>query len=418
MKKTKFIFDLDGTLTTRETLPVIAEHFGIQEKIASLTSETIKGNIPFVESFIQRTNILGECSASKISELLGDIELFEGVVSFIREHCDDCVIATGNLCEWIEGLAARVGCHYESSHGNFEDDKLVKLTRILNKRAIVEEYQAQGYRVVFVGDGNNDAEAMRFADIAIASGLIHSPARSVVEVSDYAVYDERALLRLLGQIASPPADGHSVVISCAGIGSRMGLGCTKALIRLGETTLIERLLAQFHDVEDLRIVVGYQASDVISVVLEQRRDVTFVYNHDYFHTKTAASLFLGGRHANKRILAWDGDLVSSKADVNRCLGSETEFLGYSKAISDDPVYANVVDGKVTGFTRENGQYEWTGPAYVNRDKLYFFEGDVCDQLKKYLPIDGLELEAMDVDTHIDYRAVAEKLVEWGEVNEQ
>jgi choline kinase len=165
-------------------------------------------------------------------------------------------------------------------------------------------------------------------------------------------------------------------------------------------------------VDDLRIVVGFQASDVIGVVLKQRRDVTFVYNHDYFHTKTAASLYLGGRHANKFVLAWDGDLVSSGTDVNRCLSSASEFLGFSKVISDDPVYAVVENGLVTRFTREGGDYEWTGPAYVDRDKLYFFEGDVCDQLKKYLPIKGLELEAMDVDTDVDYRTVSEKLAEW------
>jgi choline kinase/phosphoserine phosphatase len=391
---------------------LIAKHFGIEEKILNLTNETIKGNIPFVESFIRRTNILGECSANEIAALLDTIDLFEGIVGFIRANRDDCVIATGNLQQWIKKLADRIGCQYESSHGNFENDKLVKLTKILSKRSIVEAYQKEGFRVVFVGDGNNDAEAMRVADVAIASGLVHTPARSVVEVSDYAVYDERALLRLLDQIAHPPTQGISVVVSCAGIGSRLGLGCTKALIKLGETTLIERLLTQFRAVDDLRIVVGYQASDVIGVVLKRRRDVTFVYNHDYFHTKTAASLYLGGRHANKFVLAWDGDLVSSGADVNRCLNSASEFLGFSKAISDDPVYAIVENGQVTGFTREGGDYEWTGPAFVDRDKLYFFEGDVCDQLKRYLPIRGLQLEAMDVDTHVDYRAVAEKLTEW------
>jgi HAD superfamily phosphoserine phosphatase-like hydrolase len=412
MQKTKFIFDLDGTLTKRETLPLIAKHFGIEEKILNLTNETIKGNIPFVESFIRRTNILGECSADEIATLLDTIDLFEGVVGFIRANREDCVIATGNLQQWIKKLADRIGCRYESSHGTFENDKLVKLTKILSKRSIVEAYQKEGYRVVFVGDGNNDAEAMRVADVAIASGLVHSPARSVVEVSDYAVYDERAMLRLLEQIAHPPTEGISVVVSCAGIGSRLGLGCTKALIKLGDTTLIERLLTQFQGVDDLRIVVGYQASDVIGVVLNKRRDVTFVYNHDYFHTKTAASLYLGGRHANKFVLAWDGDLVSSGSDVNRCLNSPTEFLGYSKAISDDPVYALVENGLVTGFTRESGVYEWTGPAYVDRDKLYFFEGDVCDQLKRYLPFNGLQLEAMDVDTHVDYRTVSEKLAEW------
>lgn len=31
----KFLFDLDGTVTSKETLPIIAEHFGVQDQIVS-----------------------------------------------------------------------------------------------------------------------------------------------------------------------------------------------------------------------------------------------------------------------------------------------------------------------------------------------------------------------------------------------
>ena len=55
----KFLFDLDGTVTSKETLPIIAEHFGVQDQIAELTHHTVQGNVPFVESFIRRVNILG-----------------------------------------------------------------------------------------------------------------------------------------------------------------------------------------------------------------------------------------------------------------------------------------------------------------------------------------------------------------------
>ena len=45
----KFLFDLDGTVTSAETLPIIAEHFECKEEIAELTKRTVHGNIPFVE---------------------------------------------------------------------------------------------------------------------------------------------------------------------------------------------------------------------------------------------------------------------------------------------------------------------------------------------------------------------------------
>jgi phosphoserine phosphatase len=57
---TVFIFDLDGTITSKETLPEIAKHFSVTEEMEQLTHETIQGNIPFVESFIKRVHILGK----------------------------------------------------------------------------------------------------------------------------------------------------------------------------------------------------------------------------------------------------------------------------------------------------------------------------------------------------------------------
>ena len=57
MRNIKFIFDLDGTVTSQETLPVIASYFGIQEEISELTKQTVRGNVPFMESFIKRVHI-------------------------------------------------------------------------------------------------------------------------------------------------------------------------------------------------------------------------------------------------------------------------------------------------------------------------------------------------------------------------
>ncbi|MDE7011709.1 MAG: phosphoserine phosphatase, partial [Mailhella sp.] len=73
----KFIFDLDGTLTKKETLPIISDYFSLQEKIEELTTQTVQGNIPFVESFIRRVSILGKCPVSEVSELLAKVELHE-----------------------------------------------------------------------------------------------------------------------------------------------------------------------------------------------------------------------------------------------------------------------------------------------------------------------------------------------------
>lgn len=97
-------------------------------------------------------------------------------------------------------MAKKVGCCCYCSDGIIEDNKVVKLTRILRKENLVERFKSEGEKVVFIGDGNNDVEAMRLADISIASGLTHMPAKGVLSIADYLVFSEEALCRQLNQL--------------------------------------------------------------------------------------------------------------------------------------------------------------------------------------------------------------------------
>jgi HAD superfamily phosphoserine phosphatase-like hydrolase len=200
MQMIKFLFDLDGTITLHETLPIIARHFGISAEIDILTRETVAGNVPFVESFIKRINILGKLPVDEVSKLLSVVPLCAKIVDFIHAHKENCVIITGNLGCWVDRLVERIGCTCHNSEGIVENNAVVKLTHILKKESVVDLYHAQGYKVVVIGDGNNDMEAMRRADISIAAGIIHCPAHSVLATANYAVFSEYALCRQLEQI--------------------------------------------------------------------------------------------------------------------------------------------------------------------------------------------------------------------------
>lgn len=197
---TKFLFDLDGTITKKETLPLIAEKFGIQEEIGQLTRETLQGSVPFVESFIRRVHILGNCPVDEINNLLSNVEMNEEIVNFIVNNKSNCAIVTGNIHEWVEGLSSKLGCDFFSSSAVIKDNTVSKLTQILRKETIVERYKSQGERVVFIGDSNNDVEALRVADVAIGCGITHQPAPGVFSVVDYMVYSEESLCRLLNQL--------------------------------------------------------------------------------------------------------------------------------------------------------------------------------------------------------------------------
>lgn len=200
MEKTKFIFDLDGTVTSEETLPLMANHFNVEEEIENLTKETIQGNIPFVESFIRRVFILGKLPVTDVADLLETTKLYPKLLDFIQKHKDDCAIATGNLKCWSYKLLQKIGCKYYCSDSIVENNRVVKLTKILRKEQVVEQYQQDGFKVVFIGDGNNDLEAMRIADVAIAVGTTHYPSKSILPITDYLIFNEEALCRQLSQL--------------------------------------------------------------------------------------------------------------------------------------------------------------------------------------------------------------------------
>ena len=410
--KYKFIFDLDGTITQQETLPLIAKVFQCEEQIESLTQETIRGNIPFIESFIKRMAILGRYPVSEVKALLSEVPLAEKIVRFITQNREDCIIATGNFSGWVDGLMEKIGCEYYASEALVKDDKIVKLTHILKKEEIVGKYQKDGYTVVMIGDGNNDMEAMRQADVSVACGLIHYPANSIMTIADYCVFDQNSLYRLLDQIVAPK-EGTSLVLSCAGIGSRLGLDKTKALIEIENKKLIHHQLEAFEKMEDVRIVVGYQANSVIEAVLQMRKDVVFVFNHDYFYTKTGTSFYLGARHGRSHAVAWDGDLIVNPKDIERCLDFDGEYVGCSKKVTDDAVFIKVNDkDEVVFFSRENGDYEWSGPAKLKKENIPYVSTNVYNQIEPLLPLPMLKIDAQDIDTYDDYLQAIELMGSW------
>lgn len=409
----KFLFDLDGTVTSEETLPIIANHFNCVEQISELTAKTVQGNVPFIESFIRRVNILGAYSVSETTRLLSEVPLYPAIAKFIEEHKEDCVIVTGNLTCWCEGLFKKIGCQCYGSEALCEDDKVVKLKTILRKEQIVDQYKALGETVVFIGDGNNDLEAMRHANVSIATGLTHNPAQTLMSICDYVIFNEQALVRQMRQLCGEYDDEKSVVISCAGIGSRLGLGLTKALVQINGNSLISWQLKLFKDVKDVRIVIGFQGGEIIEEVRKYRDDVIFCYNHRYFETKTGASYYLGARHANHETLEWDGDLLVHPDDVKKLLATSGEFICYADKTSDDAVFVQTNEnGDVLCFSREQGDYEWTGPACMNKQHLIYSTQNVFNMFEPYCPMKGIKVRAYDIDTYNDYIRVSEITKDW------
>lgn len=198
----------------------------------------------------------------------------------------------------------------------------------------------------------------------------------------------------------------TIVISCAGMGTRLGIGSTKALIDIDGKPLIIRQLELLKDYDDIRIVVGYQMEKVIEVVNNYRKDILFVFNHNYRNTGTGGSFSLAIKHAREMVVSLDGDLLVHPDDLKRVLESDTECACGGKIGTDNPMLMKTItkDGKIygVGFSREEGEYEWTGLAQVRTERLEPGDKHVCNMLEPLLPLEMIEIRTREVDTMGDY----------------
>lgn len=205
---------------------------------------------------------------------------------------------------------------------------------------------------------------------------------------------------------------RTIIISCAGMGNRLGLGTTKALVQIDGKPLIIRHLEMLQKEEDVRIVVGYQAEKVIETVRKYRNDILFVFNHKYRETGTGASVALASHYANEFILSLDGDLLVHPLDMEKLLACEHEFVSGGKIETDEPWMLQTYEenGKefVSSFSKNEGNYEWNGITQMKSSKMMNGTGHVFQLIEPYLPVSFMQLRTREIDTVNDY----EKAVNW------
>lgn len=204
---------------------------------------------------------------------------------------------------------------------------------------------------------------------------------------------------------------RTIIINCAGMGNRLGLGTTKALVEVDGRPLIIRHLEHLKDERDIRVVVGYQAEKVIEAVTAYRKDILFVFNHDFRNTGTGASVALALKYAGEYILSLDGDMLVHPEDMEKILACEHEFVGGNPIASDDPWMLQTYeqDGKemVSAFSRCMGNYEWNGITQMLSGKMLKGTGHVFHLIEPYLPVPFMELRTREIDTINDYERAAE-----------
>ncbi len=195
--KTAICFDLDGTITKQEILPLIAREIDLEEEISVLTEATIKGHIPFQKSFKLRCRLLDSVPVSKVRQIVNNTALNTDIVDFINENKDNCFVVSGNLDVWIEPLLKKIGCKFFVSEALVKDDKLISISKILDKSTAIYELRKDFDRIIVIGEGMNDASMFELSDVGIAYGGVHFPNSTVIQMSHFVIFDGVALCKLL-----------------------------------------------------------------------------------------------------------------------------------------------------------------------------------------------------------------------------
>ncbi len=202
----------------------------------------------------------------------------------------------------------------------------------------------------------------------------------------------------------------TIVICCAGMGTRLGIGTPKTLVNICGKPLIIHLLEMLSDYDDIRIVVGFQAEKVINVVKEFRKDITFAFNYDYKTTGVAASLSKAILGARKYVVSIDGDLLINPNDFQGFLEAPYECIAGSDPTSEETIYMSTSSDatRIVEFSKNKTETEWIGLVKIETFKLHQYKDSVIEMMKEHLPLPLIRVRSREIDTPDDY----EKMVNW------
>jgi HAD superfamily phosphoserine phosphatase-like hydrolase len=195
------VLDLDGTVSRREILPIIADELGFASEIALLVRLALQGSMRFEQAFRLSVEVLRSIPISRVQEIVAEIPLDPDLEAFITAHRASCAIVTGNLDCWIEPIVDRLGCLSYSSVAATQGDTLVGIRSIQNRTRSVRALRKKGGRIIAIGQTLRDLPMFEEADANIAFGGLYDPPAALIGIADFVAYEPRSLCQLLATLS-------------------------------------------------------------------------------------------------------------------------------------------------------------------------------------------------------------------------
>lgn len=175
------VFDMDSTLIKAEVIDELAVEAGIGEQIAAVTSSAMRGEIDFVESFVQRLALLKGLSSDVLDGVYNRIEHMDGISTLMKvlnQHGWHTAILSGGFTYFADRVQAQYGM--SEVHANVLEIKDHVLTgkhvgQIVDGERkkhlltnIVETQNVDWGQTIACGDGANDLLMLNHAALGVA----------------------------------------------------------------------------------------------------------------------------------------------------------------------------------------------------------------------------------------------------------
>jgi len=199
------VFDVDSTLINEEAIELLAEHSGNREKVADITERSMRGEIDFSTSLIERVATLQGLPESVLEQTAKSLTPTKGASELIQEiHArgGKAAAVSGGFIQLLNGLKRELNLDYAQANTlGVENGKLTGevVGELVNREAKAkylmlwaEENDIPLSRTFAIGDGANDLGMMAVAGVSVAFC-----AKPIVRESADVVIDERDLRQVI-----------------------------------------------------------------------------------------------------------------------------------------------------------------------------------------------------------------------------
>ena len=199
------VFDVDSTLINEEAIELLAEHSGNREKVAEITERSMRGEIDFSTSLIERVATLKGLPESVLEQTAKSLTPTKGASELIQEihtRGGKAAAVSGGFIQLLTGLKVELNLDYAQANTLGVENGMLTgevVGELVNREAKAkylklwaQENDIPLERTFAIGDGANDLGMMAIAGLSVAFC-----AKPIVRESADVVIDERDLTKVI-----------------------------------------------------------------------------------------------------------------------------------------------------------------------------------------------------------------------------